>query len=58
VAEHNPAEWDCCDEHEATFPMGDECPECVREADPAPYCSDCGARKREFCKCPTRPRND
>lgn len=26
--------------------------------DGAPYCSDCGARKREHCKCPPRPRND
>jgi hypothetical protein len=24
----------------------------------APYCSDCGARKRQHCKCPPRPRND
>lgn len=26
--------------------------------DGAPYCSDCGARKRQYCKCPPRPRND
>lgn len=26
--------------------------------DGAPYCSDCGARKRQHCKCPPRPRND
>jgi hypothetical protein len=28
------------------------------EYDGAPYCSDCGARKRQHCKCPPRPRND
>lgn len=28
------------------------------EVDPTPYCSDCGAKAKRFCKCPSRPRND
>jgi hypothetical protein len=26
----NPVDWDLCDLHETTFPMGDPCPECER----------------------------
>jgi hypothetical protein len=53
----NVAEWDCCDEHETTFPMGDECPKCAREDDPAPYCSY-GHRTRESCDCESIAENE
>lgn len=27
----DPANWDCCDEHETTFRKGDACPKCDQE---------------------------
>ena len=37
----DPANWDCCDEHQTVFRKGDECPKC--EPEPvAPLFVRCG----------------
>lgn len=34
--DNDPANWDCCDEHETVFRKGDACPKC--EPEPPPRC--------------------
>lgn len=33
---NDPANWDCCDEHETAFPRGEACPGCVGDMDIEP----------------------
>lgn len=58
-SEVNPAEWDCCDEHESTFPIGDECPQCVRaETGHFPGCGVGERTQRGPCDCSTERRDE
>lgn len=34
---NNAADWDCCDEHETTFPKGGTCPQCSVEPQPCEH---------------------